>query len=832
MERSSETEQGPQVAEAGPALAPSGPAVLPGGFGRGGPLTRAGVLGLQGTAGNAAVARMIQERRLAREAVAEPETEAEQEEAEEAPAQEFPPSEEPEDPGGGDAEPEPEAEGEKEADAEGPAGASLDGEPPQPAEPEPMTSGTEEPAASAAEASTADSVEAPEQEEEVEGEDEAEPAEALGDESEMEPDAAEERTPAAGVARLMRKVEAQAAAKRDDTVGPGDTGKAVRGIQRRLRSLGWYRGSLDGEYGPATQSAVRRFQARRRLEADGVAGSSTRRALARAIEIQKEITRLQGLIGDRPGGGQQHLLKQIEELKGKLRAYKPASGGGKRKPRKPRPDKPQKDRSGAAPGGPADGPGGNRQTGIIGDAGGEKVRLREGPSTNSRELGTLPFGTRLFIKRRTGDGWYQVTTASGEYGYVAAVYVKRNLPEPTADLFKIEGQTALEIVTKRYGHLGRDGQDMRFYVNVLEYVNRGPGMRGIYQSKPGNKDWNAWQDVKTRSGYQIWLPGDEYAKSLKGTVGSGSLTGGAFAKAKRAANAVEEFAIGGAAFVAGMLSGAFSSVKGILVDAKDLIGSLWNVMTSSVKELVSQGQDLWNRITKIKPGEIASSAFKRFSERWNHPDMWTRWKFRGFIAGFALVEVALLALTAGIGAAVKLAKLGRMLKGFAKELPGEVEDRFIRRFKQTGPSGKPDPNAKPGGHPAKIPEGQKQSAAIRGLELENDAAEALAKAGYDIVQRPNHGKPTKPGERDPDFKIEGRIFDCYSPGKEKPVRGIWTEVHDKVLKKKQTERVVINLADWAGDMTELQSQFTKWPIKQLHEVLIVDNTGAVSRLNL
>ncbi|HYI84399.1 MAG TPA: peptidoglycan-binding protein, partial [Acetobacteraceae bacterium] len=748
MERSSEAEQVPQVAEAAPALAPSGPAGVLGGVARGGPLTRAGVLGLQGTAGNAAVARMIQERRLAREALAAPETEVEPEQGE-ASAQEFPPSEEPEDPGGGEAEPEAdaeEAEGAREADADGPEGASLDGEPPQPAEPESMASGLQEPDGPAEEASSTGSVEVPEHdEEEEEGEEEeAESAEALGEESEMEPDAAEERAPAAGVARLARKVEARAAEKRDDTVGPGDAGKAVRGIQRRLRSLGWYRGSLDGEYGPTTQSAVRRFQARRRLEADGVAGPSTRRALARAIEIQKEITRLQGLIGDRPGGAQQHMLAQIEELKGKLRAYKPTSGAGKPKRRKPRPDKPQQDRSGAAPGGPADGPGGSPQTGIIGDAGGKQVRLREGPSTNSRELDTVPFGTRLFIKRRASGGWYQVTLASGQHGYVAAVYVKRNLPEPTAELFKIKGQTALEIVTERYGHLGKDDQDMRFYVNVLEYVNRGPGLRGIYQSKPGNKDWDAWKDVKTRSGYQIWLPGDAYAKSLKGTVGSGSLTGGAFAKAKRVANAIEEFAIGGAAFVAGMFSGAFSSVKGILVDAKDLIGSLWNVMTSSVKELVSQGQDLWNRIKKIKPGEIASSAFKRFSERWNHPDMWTRWKFRGFITGFALVEVALLALSAGIGAAVKLAKLGRMLKGFAKELPGEVKDRFVRRFNRTGPSGKPDPNAKPGGHPANVPEGQKQSAAIRGLELENDAAEALAKAGYDIVQRPNHGKPTKP----------------------------------------------------------------------------------------
>jgi hypothetical protein len=49
------------------------------------------------------------------------------------------------------------------------------------------------------------------------------------------------------------------------------------------------------------------------------------------------------------------------------------------------------------------------------------------------------------------------------------------------------------------------------------------------------------------------------------------------------------------------------------------------------------------------------------------------------------------------------------------------------------------------------------------------------------------------------------IFDCYSPVETKPVRGIWTEVHDKVVKKKQTQRVVINLADWAGERPNSRS---------------------------
>lgn len=832
--------------ESAPALARSGPAAFQGGLARGAPLTRGAVLGLQQGAGNAAVSRMLQERRLARAALAEPEAETETEpepEAEiepEVPAGELPPAEEPEDPGGGEEEAQAEEGGDEPAAEQEPAagdaeGASFDGAPPQAGEAESMAPGREPDGPAEEEEPEAKAAEAPEEDVEDEEEEDAEPDEdASTDEAEMEPGAADEAAsePAAGVARLARLTNSKArSAAKDDVLSVGDKGSAVRALQRNLRSLGWYRGALDGEFGAKTESAVRRFQARRGLEADGAAGPSTRRALARGIKIKKEIKRLGKLIADtdRPGGAMQHMLKQIEELRKDLRKYQPQKGSSKPKP--PKRPKPQKDESGAARGGRKDAPEGNPQTGIVGDSDGVPVKLRERASTNSPVVAELGFGTRLFIKRRVSGGWYEVMHASGKRGFVAAAYVKRNLPEPTARLFKINGESALRIATHFYGHLGTDGQDMRFYVNVLEYVNRGPGDRGIYQSKPNNKSWDAWKDVKTRSGFQIWVPGDKYAKDLKGTVASGSLTGGALAKARRVANAVEDFLIGGAAFVAGLFSGAYSSVKGMLVDAKDLIVALWNVMTSTVKELVSKGKDLWNRVSKLKPGEIASSHFKRFAQRWKHPDMWERWKFRGFIAGFALVEIALLFLTAGIGATLKLAKLGRMLKGFVKELPRNVADSFIRRFKRTGPSRKPNPNAQAGGHPAQIPKGQKKQDVIRSLQLENQAADALAKAGYKVEQRPGYGKPNKPGEPDPDFKVEGRIFDCYSPGATKAVRGIWSEVDNKV-KKGQTQRVVLNLTDWTGDLAKLQAQFKDWPIKGLHEVLIVNNGGAVTRLEL
>ena len=56
----------------------------------------------------------------------------------------------------------------------------------------------------------------------------------------------------------------------------GDTGSAVRNLQYTLYELGYYDGSIDGDYGQTTSDAVRAFQIMNKLTpVDGVAGSAT-----------------------------------------------------------------------------------------------------------------------------------------------------------------------------------------------------------------------------------------------------------------------------------------------------------------------------------------------------------------------------------------------------------------------------------------------------------------------------------------------------------------------------------------------------------------------------
>jgi hypothetical protein len=66
------------------------------------------------------------------------------------------------------------------------------------------------------------------------------------------------------------------------TLKPGDNGAQVKRLQRDLAQLGYAPGSVDGDYGPSTVAAVKRFQQASKLTADGVLGPATLKALRRA----------------------------------------------------------------------------------------------------------------------------------------------------------------------------------------------------------------------------------------------------------------------------------------------------------------------------------------------------------------------------------------------------------------------------------------------------------------------------------------------------------------------------------------------------------------------
>ena len=59
----------------------------------------------------------------------------------------------------------------------------------------------------------------------------------------------------------------------------GSRGEDVRTVQQKLKRWGYYSGSVDGIYGPATKKAVEYFQRKNGLTADGIVGKKTYAAL-------------------------------------------------------------------------------------------------------------------------------------------------------------------------------------------------------------------------------------------------------------------------------------------------------------------------------------------------------------------------------------------------------------------------------------------------------------------------------------------------------------------------------------------------------------------------
>ena len=159
----------------------------------------------------------------------------------------------------------------------------------------------------------------------------------------------------------------------------------------------------------------------------------------------------------------------------------------------------------------------------------------------------LPPATRVFVSgtHPQGSDWWYITAFLPDAlvrGYVQSVRVNTHLPEPLAELHLVaDDETAEGLAKKQFSSAVSDGHDLRYYENVLLYVNQNrhpPGVRGTYQD-PGVLGGGS-NNVQLLAGELIWLVSAPYAKSLQSVVPSGSLTGGAVAKARRFVGHIED----------------------------------------------------------------------------------------------------------------------------------------------------------------------------------------------------------------------------------------------------------------------------------------------------
>ncbi|MBN9687169.1 MULTISPECIES: AHH domain-containing protein [unclassified Corallococcus] len=191
----------------------------------------------------------------------------------------------------------------------------------------------------------------------------------------------------------------------------------------------------------------------------------------------------------------------------------------------------------------------------------------------------LPPGTRVTLIQGTGQtpGWSYVSTLVGGYllrGHVQGFRITLDLPEPAATLYQVQPEDRLEPIAARiYRDAIIPGRDLRFYENVIHHVNMKHGRTGVRRGREG---------VELVAGKRIWLVSIAYANRLQKEVPSGSITGGALARAKETARHLNH-----------------------LIASVENAGLYFNEVTGQYAQAIKEN---WREISAIVAGFIAAEA--------------------------------------------------------------------------------------------------------------------------------------------------------------------------------------------------------------------------------
>ncbi len=106
-------------------------------------------------------------------------------------------------------------------------------------------------------------------------------------------------------------------------LSPGDRGRDVKALQKRLADLGYFQGSATGYFGSATEKALKEFQARNGLKVDAKAGKSTRALLySGSAAVWDGTTRTAGSSQADAASPASRMLRFANALVGKEYVYK------------------------------------------------------------------------------------------------------------------------------------------------------------------------------------------------------------------------------------------------------------------------------------------------------------------------------------------------------------------------------------------------------------------------------------------------------------------------------------------------------------------------------
>lgn len=402
------------------------------------------------------------------------------------------------------------------------------------------------------------------------------------------------------------------------------------------------------------------------------------------------------------------------------------------------------------------------------------VRLRTGAAPNQPDLGVLPFDELLRVERRTEHGWCWVVpmgALAGQPGFCEEQFLSLDPPEPTAHLYRVEpGDSLRQIAERYYGKQFRDGRDARLYVQALYEANQ--GHRGIYLTEVAldrGDTWHRGEDeertlevykgAKIREGHAIWVPSEAFIEQLRaaGAISSGSSElSQAWRGAKGAVSHVIDGATYGAAFMVGILEGAWHAIVELFEGAAEMI----ELVARTAYQLVTGNpgaikDTLLGWVGKLKAAWTGRAALADdFMKKWESEDAWARGNFQGEVLGWVMMTALLIMATAGASslavATGKWATVLRVLRtvdalgditsyvGKAARLPAKAAGVLRRRL------------GKGAEEVAEVADGL--------LEVEGDAARAVshAESAGDASRRGK--KANRPAMETVTESLDGHVF--------------------------------------------------------------------------
>lgn len=336
---------------------------------------------------------------------------------------------------------------------------------------------------------------------------------------------------------------------------------------------------------------------------------------------------------------------------------------------------------------------------VSSSAGEYEIARTRGVNIRSKPNGALPpiakviYDTELQVQCLDSTGaFYFVIAGTGAVGWINRKFVALDPPDLGSHLHHITEANLTTILKNEYVDTNlwtlSTGNDYTTLAAAVVTANKGrEGVSVDWEQAQQYRDNNTLKRVldpwmidnfaiyhgsKIVRGTNIWLPSPTYIRMLQKSGAIGSRPGWV--------NTAVEIGKGLAGFVAGVVSGIFGSLwdtlTGLWELGKSIVDAVRSVLDgslfASIETIYDQVTNLtWADVEKLVNAIITmgKNAFDDFKKKWEHPDSYKQWHFKGYTIGAIALEVVLAIFTGGAALGEKvLAKIGEYFPGLMKVL--------------------------------------------------------------------------------------------------------------------------------------------------------------------